>query len=306
MWTQQQSPWTQPPVRDDEKGPKSPLGKPGAKLKRVRWLVKEDEERASIATMVRMSLSRPFFFLSTEPIVFFFSLWVAFAWGVLYLTFGSIPLVFQRQYNFDIEESGLVFLAIVAGAIIGTTIGILQEFLLRHPQWRASASSRADSTAWDYIRQKFPATSLESRLYLTCFTAVLVPLGQYLFGFLAHPSTPWIQPAIAIGIATVGIYSVYLATFNYLTDVYQTYASSALAAQSFCRNLLGGLFPLASAALITNLGENASGGLLGGIATVLTFVPLVLVLFGENIRGKSKFAVVSIPISKYDFEYISN
>ena len=59
---------------------------------RTRWKVKSDEERASLSKMIGISLYRPFHFLFTEPVVFFFSLWISFAWAVLYLTFGAIPL----------------------------------------------------------------------------------------------------------------------------------------------------------------------------------------------------------------------
>jgi hypothetical protein len=53
---------------------------------RIRWKVKSDEERESITKMVKISIYRPFHLLITEPVVLFFSLWVAFAWAVLYLT----------------------------------------------------------------------------------------------------------------------------------------------------------------------------------------------------------------------------
>lgn len=274
-------------------------------LRRIRWIVKEDEQRASITTMVKVSLFRPFALLFTEPIVFFFSLWVSFAWAILYLTFGSIPLVFQRQYNFSIEQSGYVFAAMIIGSVLATTIGIYQESMLKHPKWQSrSDSSEVDSSDtsldiaaatpfWSFVRRKFPAESPESRLYFTCFTSVLLPAGLYLFGFAAQPSTHWMVPTFAILLASMGIFYIYLATFNYLADTYQTYASSALAAQSFCRNVLGGVFPLVTGPLIQNLGEDATGGLLGGIATVLTIVPWALVLFGEKIRRRSSFAVVS-------------
>lgn len=52
---------------------------------RVRWKVKAEEERAGLSQMVRVSLTRPFHLLFTEPVVFFFSLWTAFSWGILYL-----------------------------------------------------------------------------------------------------------------------------------------------------------------------------------------------------------------------------
>lgn len=54
-------------------------------LRRVRWKVKADEERGTLAQMIRISLFRPMQLLFTEPTVFFFSLWISFAWGILYL-----------------------------------------------------------------------------------------------------------------------------------------------------------------------------------------------------------------------------
>jgi hypothetical protein len=60
-----------------------------------------------------------------------------------------------------------------------------------------------------------------------------------MFGWTSFANVHWIVPSIAIGIATVGIFAIYLSTFNYLADTYHRYASSALAAQSFCRNMLG-------------------------------------------------------------------
>ena len=285
---------------DEEKGTRnSPT-----RLRRVRWITKEEEQRGSLVSMMSASLLRPFHLLFTEPILFFFSLWVAFAWAVLYLTFGSVPLVFARQYDFTIQQGGYVFTAMITGSIVATTLGIYQEELLKHPSWQhkvdgGSENDSFDSTCarngrvWTFVRRYFPAESHESRLYFTCFTSVLLPIGLYMFGFSAQPSTHWFVPALAVGFASMGIFYIYLAVFNYLADIYQSYASSALAAQSFCRNVLGGVFPLVSGALFTNLGEDAAGGLLGAIATALTVVPWALVFFGERIRARSKFAVVS-------------
>lgn len=47
--------------------------------------------------------------LVTEPVVFFFSLWIAFSWAVLYLQFASVPLVFATNHGFNIEQNGAVF-----------------------------------------------------------------------------------------------------------------------------------------------------------------------------------------------------
>ena len=47
--------------------------------------------------------------LFTEPVVFFFSLWISFSWAVLYMFFTGIPLVFSVSHGFDIQQSGAVF-----------------------------------------------------------------------------------------------------------------------------------------------------------------------------------------------------
>jgi MFS family permease len=62
-------------------------------MQKVRWKVRAFEERGSLKDMVRVSLTRPFYLLFTEPVVFFFSLWVAFSWGILYL-YVSSPIVY--------------------------------------------------------------------------------------------------------------------------------------------------------------------------------------------------------------------
>lgn len=52
---------------------------------RIRWKCREDEERESLAAVISVSLTRPFRLLFTESVVFWFSMWVSFGWGVLYL-----------------------------------------------------------------------------------------------------------------------------------------------------------------------------------------------------------------------------
>ena len=239
---------------------------------RIRWKVKSDEDRASLATMIRVSLTRPFHLLFTESVVFWFSLWVSFSWAILYLTFGAIPLVFRVSHGFDLEQTGAVFAAVMIGAVLSTVLSIYQEKL-----------------ALRYFPDKVAATP-EGRLYFTCVESALMPIGLFWFGWTSYSSIHWIVPAIAIVVATMGIFSIYLATFNYLADIYHKYASSALAAQSLCRNLLGGAFPLVTVQMYNGLGFPGASSLLGGLAVLLTAVPWVLIMFGPKIRARSPFA----------------
>ncbi len=253
---------------------------------RVRWKVKSDEERESITKMIRISVWRPFHLLCTEPVVFFFSLWVAFAWAVLYLTFGAITLVFERSHGFSLPQADAIFAAMMVGAILSTIISIYQDGLLA--RWLATTAKNTQNPS--KLRRAIDLSSPEGRLYFACIESALLPIGLFWFGWTQFPSIPWIVPALAVTCATMGIYSIYLATFNYLADSYHRYASSALAAQSFCRNILGGVFPLVTVQMFNGLTFQGAASLLGGLAALLTIVPWVLVFYGPKIRARSKFA----------------
>ena len=238
---------------------------------RIRYKVLADEQRSSLLTLLSLSIYRPFHLLVTEPVVFFFSLWISFAWAVLYLQFSSIPLVFSTNHNFTLAQTGYVFTAMCVGGILSAVLGITQD------KW-----------AVKHYPHKFQ--NPEGRLLFTCLESAFVPIGLFFFGWTCQPSMPWILPTIAVAVSTIGICSVFLAVFNYSADVYHTYASSALAASGLCRNLLAGSFPLVTHALFNNLGFQEASSLLGAIGAVLTLVPWVLVKWGPEIRRRSRIA----------------
>ncbi|KAI4140330.1 MAG: hypothetical protein LQ341_003881 [Variospora aurantia] len=243
---------------------------PQVKSQRIRWKVKTDEERETLAKMIAISVGRPFHLLTTEPVVFFFSLWISFSFAVLYLMFSSVPLVFGTNHGFNVEQNGAVFASMCIGALLSTVLSIYQEKVAIH-------------------YGKFSSTP-EGRLYYSCIESALLPIGLFWFGWTSFPQTHWILPAIAVGCATMGIFSIYLSVFLYLADTYHRYASSALAAQSFCRNIVGGLFPLFADRMFRAMTYQGASSFLGGVGAVLTIVPWVLVVYGPKIRARSKFA----------------
>ena len=151
------------------------------------------------------------------------------------------------------------------GAIISTILSIYQEKVAKH-----------------YGKL---STSPEGRLYFSCIESALLPVGLFWFGWTSFPWIHWIVPTIAVGFATMGIFSIYLAVFNYLADTYHRYASSALAAQSFsescrhqnlvvhladsntARNMLGGVFPLITTAMFNRLTYAGASSFLGGMVS---------------------------------------
>jgi hypothetical protein len=189
------------------------------------------------------------------------------------MQFSSISIVFRDVYGFNATRIGIVYVAIIVGSIVGALLAIVQEPLVRRmlPQKKAHASP-------------------EEHLFLPSIASILLPAGLFWFGWSATSSVSWISPTIALGCCTVGIFSIYLAVFNYFVDTYHHYASSALAAQSMCRNLLAGTFPLFTAAMFRTLPCKGAGSLLGGLGLILTAIPWVLMVYGRKIRARSPFA----------------
>ncbi|KAI4943696.1 hypothetical protein J4E86_009661 [Alternaria arbusti] len=232
-------------------------------------------EKPSIASLLKVSFMRPTKMLFTEPVVTFFTLWISFAWGILFLFFSSVVQTFSASYGFGTFQTGLVQLAITVGALIGTLINPLQD--------------------WMYLRtasknQERPGKPIpEGRLYTSIPGSLLFTAGLFMYGWTCRPEIHWIVPAIGICIVGVGIYSIYMGVVNYLTDAYEKYAASALSAASLGRNTFGAFLPFASYSLFQNLGFGWAGSLLGFVGLALSLVPVVLLLKGREIRKKSPF-----------------
>ncbi|KAH7305491.1 major facilitator superfamily protein [Stachybotrys elegans] len=217
------------------------------------------------------SFAFPMRLLITEPVVFCFSMWASFAWAILYMQFNSIGIVFRDVYGFDSTRVGAVFTAVIVASILSTCLAICQNHVLLR--------------LWPH-RMATP----EGRLLSPSLQSILLPIGLFWFGWTARANVSWVSPALAIASCTMGIFSIYLAVFNYLADTYGPFGSSAQAAQSMCRNLLAGIFPLVTHIMLRNLTYAGAGSLLGGLGLVLTAIPWALSFYGHQIRARSLFA----------------
>jgi MFS family permease len=236
-------------------------------------------DKPSVVQLLKVSFMRPTKMLVSEPVVIFFTLWISFAWGILFLFFSSVVQTFGDSYGFGIFQTGLVQLAITVGAVIGTLINPLQD--------------------WMYLRtagknDERPGKPIpEARLYTSIPGSLLFTAGLFIYGWTCRPSIHWIVPAIGVAIVGVGIYSIYMGVVNYLTDAYEKYAASALSAASLGRNSFGAFLPLASGQLFSTLGFGWAGSLLGFVGLALSVVPVVLLFKGREIRARSPFMLDS-------------
>ena len=87
----------------------------------------------------------------------------------------------------------------------------------------------------------------------------------------------------------IGFMLIFMALLNYLTDAYEVFAASAMAAASCCRSVLGALLPLAATPMYDRLGVAWASSLLGFLSLAMSIIPFAFIRYGDRIRTNSKF-----------------
>ena len=230
----------------------------------------------SAAMILQAAIIRPTHLLTTEPVIFFFTLWSAFAFGLVFISTQSIAQVYATTYGFTEPQTGLVQTSVCIGELIGCLACIPQNaYYLR--------SSRRNSQT--------PGKPIpEARLPLSVPASALgLAGGLFWYGWACRPSLPWILPSLGLGLMGFGIMIVIHAVGMYVTDSYARYAASAIAGIAFGENLFAAVLPLAAYPMYSRLGFAWASSLLGFVALALSCAPVVLLFKGESVRGRSKF-----------------
>ncbi|ORY29132.1 major facilitator superfamily domain-containing protein [Naematelia encephala] len=232
-----------------------------------------DLQKQSFITLMRVSLIRPLEYLVTEPIVSAISTWIGFAWAIIFLGGTSVQLVF-RAYGFSIGQAGTVQVCVFLGGVLGFISNFHQDRLY----------ARA-------ARKNGGRAPPEARLYWAAYGGLLFPLGMYVYAWTSRPgSIPWPVPAVFLTISYWGVFCMYSGTFTYLADAYETYSSSAQAAQSFARNFASGIFPLFGHQMYIAMGYPQATTLVASVALFLSIAPILLVRYGHVLRARSRVA----------------
>ena len=223
------------------------------------------------------AIQRPLVLLFSEPIVFFFTPWAAFSFGLVFIMTQSVTQVYLDTYNFSDSASGLAQLELLVGEIIGFMACLPQNHYYQ---------STAKHNSID------PGTPIpEARLPLSIPASLLgLAGGLFWYGWTSFPHLHWILPTIGIGFVGFAIMVIVTAVDLYITDAYLTFAGSAIAAVALGENLFAAWLPLSTERMYRVLGFQWASSLLGFVALALTLAPIVLFVKGDSVRSHSKFA----------------
>jgi hypothetical protein len=236
---------------------------------------------ARVKFLLAITIGRPLHMLFTEPIVIAFGIYVSFNFAILYGFFAAFPAVFEGIYDFNTGESGLVFIAIAVGNVIGYSVFVLIDRLTFRPLVLA-AKARGDAAA----------IAPEARLYSALLGGFLLPIALFWFAWTARPSIHWICPVIASVPFSVGNVLVFYSAMLYMIDTYGPLGgASAVAANGLLRYALGAGFPLFIQQMYSKLGVDWATSLFAFISLLLLPIPWMLVKWGPELRRSSGYVM---------------
>ncbi|KAI1427571.1 putative MFS multidrug transporter [Xylaria sp. FL1777] len=219
------------------------------------------------------SLVRPTQLLIFSPIVLVMSIYVALVFGLLYLLFASFSPLFEDVYGFSTGVSGLSYLGIGVGELVGLLVfGLLSDKIM---QKRMAA---------DQTTKPKP----EYRLIMMIWFSPIIAAGLFIFGWTAQYHIHWIVPIIGTFFVGFGAFFVILPSQLYLVDLFGSEAAaSALGANTLLRSLSGAFLPVAGPALYATLNYGWGNTLLGFLALAFAPAPIVFYKWGEWLRSKT-------------------
>lgn len=233
-------------------------------------------EKMDLHQLAVRVLTRPLRMLFFELIVSASCVYLALVYAIFYMTFQSMPIIYEDMYGLSAGVEGLTFLSMGVGALLTLPIFFGWDSFLR----RAQEENR-------------PWTKKEEcrRLPLACLGGPLFVIALFWLGWTARADVPFAVPMLSGIPFGMGFMLIFMALLNYLTDAYEIFAASANAAASCSRSLLATVLPFASTPMFTRLGISGACSLLGGLILLMCAIPFLFIWKGERLRAGSRFCI---------------
>lgn len=231
------------------------------------------ESGRSAAWKISRSLSRPIRLLAFHPIIQIEAMLAGLNYGFLYFALASFSSLYVSAYGDSVATSGLHYIAICAGEVLGSQLcGPLMDL----------AYKRLTSRTGE-------ANVPELRVPLLIPGALFTPIGFLIYGWAAQYDLFWLVVDVGVALLSLGMQVFDTTLYAYVMDAYPEHISSASAATQLLRSLLAFAFPLFSHKMYETLGYGWGNSLLAFLSIGIAF-PAVAILwrFGAKLRSKQQ------------------
>ena len=256
----------------------------GWKAKKLRQLTGDERYKAEIeirdvafSTRLIHALYRPFLLTFSEPIIILIALYLTVIYIILFTFLNGYTYIFTKTYGFTEGTTGLTFIGIAVGLCLATCLVPLVYIWARRDLAKIKAQGGS----------RLPP---EFRLWFSMFGAPTIPISMFWMGWTAYPHISYWSPLAASVLFGFGILCVFISSYQYIIDSYESYAASALASVTLIRYVVAGGMVEASIPIYQKLGVQWTLTLLGCLSAPLVPVPYLFYYFGPKIRSWSKYA----------------
>jgi MFS family permease len=202
----------------------------------------------SAKEVFQVAMVRPWVMLIFEPIIFLLAIYgaiglclvfnfqsspelslteknISLVYGILYLLFAAFPIVFESQRHWSQGISGLSFLGVMIGQILGCFGYVYLDIRYRR----------------DLAKSPTGTSPAEARLIPALIGAVLLPVGLFWFAWTNYAWMHWSVSLIGSSLFGLGEVMLFISLINYIIDAYTVFAASALAANAILRAIFGAI-----------------------------------------------------------------
>ncbi|CEP25085.1 TPO4 [Cyberlindnera jadinii] len=236
-----------------------------------------------------ITLMTPVKMLFVEPIVMVWSIYIAFVFSVLFGFFEAYPVIFRGVYGMSLGVSGLTFLGILVGFVLGTALYIYIDRFIWFKKNPDGTRGKRDEQG------KLIVDPPETRLLLAKIGAVALPAALFWLGWSSKTSVHWICPVIAGVPFGFGLVLIFFCTMIYFSMSYPPLSlASALAANNLLRYVLASVFPLFTVQMYERLHIDWASSLFAFIAVGMLPVPWVIERWGPALRLRSQYGYAAM------------
>ncbi|KAH7205448.1 major facilitator superfamily domain-containing protein [Fusarium redolens] len=234
--------------------------------------------RETLGHRLKLSVYRPFAMFYSELIIILVSLYLTIIYIVLFTFLEGYAYVFGQTYGISESLTSLCWAGMLFGILlVGFIVPVVYSL-----------------TAKAQFREKACGFAPEMRLWYTMLGgAPAVPISLFWMGWTSNPLISIWSPLIASVLFGFGITTIFIVSYMYLIDSYDTYSASALGFLVFTRYVVAGGVTVAGGPIYRALGVQHTLTVLGSVSGLMTPVPYLLYIYGSKIRKNSRYAVYS-------------
>lgn len=245
-------------------------------------------EKFNLFKTIKDYLLRPLEMLVVEPIVCLSSIYIAFVFAVLFGFFEAFPIIFRGVYRMDMGVSGLPFIGVGIGLILGVMVFIILNNVRDYPKNPDGTRGKRDENGnhiWG---------APEKKLLVAQIGAFFLPVSLFWLAWTSRKSIHWIAPTLSGVPFGFGLIWVFFGVVLYYSFSFPpAYVASALAANNLLRYVTAGVFPLFIIQMYDRLHIKWATSLLAVIALGMVPIPFVFRRYGERLRQTSKYGYMA-------------